>query len=255
MFLCLFILALILNARLPYIKGEKAFYFTDAGHGDASLAFNKSTALMVECLSPESDFVKDSLIPVLRQHGHPDLDAVFLTEYDSFDEDVSELISSFPVKAVYLPKGSDAKELSSLAKKQDTKLVFVTEGDSFTIDKTTVKAVFSHDGFCSYIIENEKTELLIPGNIPEKAEALLAENISSVDILKAPRHGNKGSCSENLLNLIKSGNVVVSTGRKLSDDFSERLSAFHIYSTKTCGDITVNCNSNIEIIPYKKVKK
>lgn len=250
-FLCLTILSAVINCSLPDICGEKSFYFADSGHGDATFIFNKSTAIMTECLSPEDKFIKNSVVPILRQHGQSDLDAVFLTEYDPFDENVSELIQAFPVKQIYIPHGAKCEEL----KKTGAEIIFVKAGNTFTVGEISVSVPYASEGFCSYIIVNSGSSLLVPGNMEEKEEKILTEMVSDVDILKAPRHGNKGSCSEALLDAAKPEAVIVSTGRKLSDNFSARLSSYSIYSTKTGGDITVKIENELKITPHKKVTK
>ena len=136
---------------------------------------------------------------------------------------------------------------------KDADIKFLKEGTDFTVGGINLSVLLISKGICSLTVTNGDTKLLLPGNIEAKAEALLSEKVSDVDIIKAPRHGNKASCSEALLDAAKPEAVIVSTGRKLSDDFSERLKNYSVYSTKTGGDITANCKTK-EINPYKKVK-
>ncbi|MBR6719699.1 MAG: ComEC/Rec2 family competence protein [Clostridia bacterium] len=254
-FLLLFLLSVGLNLYLPGISGDKAFYFADAGHGDSTFIFNKTTSVMAECLSPEDKFVENTVIPILRQHGHSELDALILSEYDPYNEDVTELTKNFHVKAIYIPSGAECENLSETLKQTDTEIIFVSMGDSFLVDEISITVPYSEEGFCSYIIDNSGKTLLLPGNMEEKTEKLLAEKASDVDILKAPRHGNKGSCTEELLNATRPNAVIVSTGRKLSDNFKSRLSSYDVYSTKTRGDISIATKNKIKISPYKKVTK
>jgi len=135
----------------------------------------------------------------------------------------------------------------------DTKITYVSEGSRFDINGIEISVPQNSDGILSYLIVNENTSILLPGNIKAKAEEPLSESITEVDVLKAPRHGNKGSCSSSLLEKSNPDAVIVSTGRKLSDDFKNRLKDYSVYSTKTGGDITVNCETG-KIKPYKKVK-
>ena len=251
--LILFISSLFFNSAYPFLAGEKSVYFIDSGHGDSTLVFNKDKAILIDCMSPEEGFVKDTLLPILRHHGHFNIDAVFISEYDSSEDNISELMQSFPVSAIYLPANANAKALSKVSGLYGTKICFLSEGESITVGNISVSIPFFIKDTNSYLVSNSGTDILIPGNITEAKEKLLAERIRDVHFLKAPRHGNKASCSETLLDAAKPEAVIVSTGRRLSDDFSERLKNYPIYSTKTGGDITVNCKTK-EIKPYKKVK-
>ena len=249
----LLIVALIFNNSYTFIAGEKSFYFVDAGHGDSTIVLNKDTAILIDCLSPEDRFVKDTLLPILRYHGHADIDAVFLSEYDPYDEDIKELIESFPVNAVYLPEKANSEDLRKAARSFDTKIFFLKENDSIKTGDIVVNVPYSFRRTCSFTVTNNGFNVLFPGNITEAKEKQLAKKVSDVDILKAPRHGNKGSCSITLLKATTPEAVIVSSRYALSENFSHRLSSFSVYSTKANGDIKVNAESK-KITPYKKVK-
>ena len=194
-------------------------------------------------------FTENTALPVLRHHGITSLDALIITETEYTEESINLLLEEFPVKELYLPEEADP----DLIKKDFTEIKFIKEGSNLSFGEINISSLIISEGICSLSVSNSGSTLLIPGNIEAKAEALLSEKATDVDFLKAPRHGNKGSLSEALLEKTTPEAVIVSTGRKLSDDFSKRLEKFDIYTTKVNGDITVNCKTK-EINPYKKVK-
>ena len=185
----------------------------------------------------------------MRHHGITELDALVITDEDFNEDSAFSLTDAFSVKHLYIPDGADITALQN----NDAEINFLKEGGTVSVGDIKISVLLISKGVCSISVTNGDAKLLLPGNIEAKAEALLSEKVSDVDILKAPRHGNKASCSETLLDAAKPEAVIVSTGRRLSDDFSERLKKYPVYSTKTGGDITVNCKTK-EINPYKKVK-
>ncbi len=249
------IVAIVFNANYTHLCGEETVYFTDAAHGDGTFVFNKDHAVMIECLSPENNYIESGAKTILRQHGFSGLDALFLSEIDPFDEDVSELFTTFPVKTLYFPETEETESLISLAENSGTEVKILSEGDSFTFGEIKVSVLLIRNGRCSFLVTNSDTDILIPGNITVAKERDLSKLVSECDIIKAPRHGNKDSSTAELLGQTTPKAVIVSTGRALSDDFSERLSSHNVYSTKLNGDITVKCGDDFNIIPYKKVKK
>ncbi len=250
-FLALTVIAFTANFCYPHINGEKSVYFIDSEHGDCTAILNGPHIVLADCFSPDSNFLKYSLIPFLRQKGFYSLDAVLLSEYNKYDETLSELFTTVEVKQIFMPESSDAENLKKLL--PNTGITFVSEGNHYNINGIEIFIPHKTKNICSYQIVNSDTTILLPGNIEAKTEEALSSAVSDVDILKAPRHGNKGSCSDALLEASTPESIIVSTGRKLSDDFSERLKNYPVYSTKTGGDITVNCKTK-EITSYKKVK-
>ena len=155
---------------------------------------------------------------------------------------------------MYFPETEETESLISLAENSGTEVKILSEGDSFTFGEIKVSVLLIRNGRCSFLVTNSDTDILIPGNITVAKERDLSKLVSECDIIKAPRHGNKDSCTAELLGKTTPKAVIVSTGRALSDDFSERLSNHNVYSTKLNGDITVKCGDDFNIIPYKKVK-
>lgn len=242
------IASIVFNAYIPALYGGSSFYFADSDHSDCTFIFNKNHAVMIDC-PPSGDFVKNTAIPILKHHGITELDALVITEEDFNEDSVFSLTDAFSVKHLYIPDGADITVLQN----NDAEINFLKEGGTVSVGDIKISVLLISKGVCSISVTNGDAKLLLPGNIEAKAEALLSEKVSDVDMLKAPRHGNKASCSETLLDAAKPEAVIVSTGRRLSDDFSERLKNYSVYSTKTGGDITVNCKTK-EINPYKKVK-
>ncbi len=248
--LCITILSFTLNHFYPALNGEKAVYFLDSGHGDCTVILNGSHISIIDCTSSDKDFLEYTLMPFMRQKGFYALDDVILSEYNKHDEAFSSFINTVKAERVLLPESS-SDEFS--AQFPHIKVIPLSSGQKLDLSGVILETVYESGGISSYKITVNEKSVLIPGNITAKAEKQLSDRVSDCDVLKAPRHGNKDSCSEDLLNSVTPEAIIVSTGRNLSEDFKKRLSGYKVYSTKINGDITVNCNTK-EIIPYKKVK-
>ncbi len=248
--LCL--LSLLLTFISPSVFPLEETRFLDCERGSCTIAINGSCSVMVDLESSENDFSKNTLIPYLKRNGHSSLDVLALTEYNNSDE-IIFFLQSFPVRYLILPENTKDDLLLDFAKSKGCKVIFASENDSFTIGGITLFVPYEALGKATYIIENNGGRSLVTGDINVYEEEALAESLSEsrtpIDVLIAPRNGNKGSCTASLLKSANPKSVIVSTNRNLSDNFAERLHGFNLLSTKDSGDIVLKKGM---IIPYKK---
>ncbi len=247
-----FLIFILLSYTSPLLFPERATFHLDAKRGSCTLSVSGTHSVILDISSSEKDFSIDTLIPYLKRKGHSSLDVLALTEYNN-DEEVLTFLENFPVKCLIVPENSHIPMLSDRAKYRDCRVIYASENDIYKIGGITLFVPYEALGKATYILSNDKSASLVTGNISIYEETALAENLSAkgynIDVLLAPRNGNKGSCTPELLESAKPGCVIASRSLALSEDFTKRLEGLNIMTTKDYGDITLK---NGEIIPYKK---
>lgn len=187
--------------------------FVDVGQGDAVFikAPNGKTMLL-DCGEDESF---DSLLkPFLISEGVRTLDALVASHYHSDHVGAADdVFETFLVKSLvvpdYEPKNKTKKGLLSAARKENSEVISVSEGDLLPEIDPNLKIAALHPakgGFSddendnSLVLKLEYfgTTILLTGDIEHAAERKVARNYEiETDILKVAHHGSStSSCTE-----------------------------------------------------------
>ncbi len=101
--------------------------------------------------------------------------------------------------------------------------VAVTRGDSFLIGGVKHRIVHpggegvdwgTNDGSLVMLLRHGGFSMLFTGDIERKAERALLASLGPVTVLKVPHHGGAGSCSRELLKVLRPQAALVSSGRR-----------------------------------------
>ncbi len=254
-FLNVFLASLLISYTSPAIFPEKSTSFIGEDGKISVFSVNKLTSFVLDIPS-EEDFSEDVLIPALRRSGQSSLDVLALTEYNEINDELFAFLENFEVDNLILPESTDKDLLADLSRFKNINLILASEGDSYSLGNITLSVPFEALGKASYLLDNEGNTAVITGNLRTFEEDALAEGLLSLnrsfDVLIAPRSGNKGSCTKELLDAVNPKAIIVSKNTNLSEDFSERLKDYTIIPTRDFGDITLE---NHKIKPYKEVIK
>lgn len=101
-----------------------------------------------------------------------------------------------------------------------------------------------------------ETAFLLPSDIGELTESMLASRHKDLQsgVLLAPHHGSPYSGTENFLQAVRPGTIIVSTGRGVRDDVLERYrqSGAAVFRTDLHGAVRVSTDGRrYEVVPFK----
>lgn len=256
-----FILLLGLISLRPRL--DTACTMLDVGQGECLVVEEKSGLnIMVDGGSSDiSQVGKYRMVPYLKSHGISRLDYVFLSHGDldhlsGIKEILEDENLGITIDYLVLTKFALADEsydtIVSLAKEQNVKLLYVTEGDLFELGNTVWRCLYpdveetgeGNDQSMVLVMKCRGIKMLFTGDLTEeKEQKLLTED---VDILKCGHHGSKYSTSENLLKSCKPELALISAGRNNTyghphQELLKRLEDYgcRIYCTQDSGAITV----------------
>lgn len=276
------IVIIILNFIYPVLTSKRdnlEVNFIDVGQGDSTLIRVSNKTILIDgggsSYGETFDVGEQTLFPYLLDRGINTIDYVIVSHFDSDHcQGLNFIMENMKVKnAIISDLGQESNEYNtflSLAKKQNTNLVYVKMGDIIKIGDCTIKILFPDN---EPITDNEKNNnaivfkflwknisILFTGDIEEKAEnkilSLYSDNLGELKstILKVAHHGSKTSTTKAFLEAVKPQIALIGVGE--NNNFGhpnsgviERLESIgcEIYRTDKYGEISIKFNKQIII--------
>lgn len=273
---------IILNFIYPVLTSKRdnlEINFIDVGQGDSTLIRVSNKTILIDgggsSYGETFDVGEQTLFPYLLDRGINTIDYVIVSHFDSDHcQGLNFIMENMKVKnAIISSLGQESNEYDtflSLAKKQNTNLIYVKKGDIIKIGDCTIKILFPNN---EPITDNEKNNnaivfkflwknisILFTGDIEEKAEnkilSLYSDNLEELKstILKVAHHGSKTSTTKAFLEAVKPQIALIGVGE--DNNFGhpnsgviERLESIgcEIYRTDECGEISIKFNKQIII--------
>ena len=273
---------IILNFIYPVLTSKRdnlEINFIDVGQGDSTLIRVSNKTILIDgggsSYGETFDVGEQTLFPYLLDRGINTIDYVIVSHFDSDHcQGLNFIMENMKVKnAIISSLGQESNEYDiflSLAKKQNTNLVYVKMGDIIKIGDCTIKILFPDN---EPITDNEKNNnaivfkflwknisILFTGDIEEKAEnkilSLYSDNLGELKstILKVAHHGSKTSTTKPFLEAVKPQIALIGVGE--DNNFGhpnsgviERLESIgcEIYRTDKYGEISIKFNKQIII--------
>ena len=207
-FIILIIIIMLLGFK--YFSFNIKIHFIDVGQGDSTLIItekNKKILIDTGGSTNNSSFNvgENILVPYLLNHGIQKIDYVFISHFDS-DHSLgcAKIIENIDVSSIILSEQYEEndiyKQIVSMAKKKNIKLIYVKAGNVLNIDgvKLTIlhpqkelmvdNAINNNSIVCK--MEYKSFSMLFTGDIEKEAEELLLnKNINlKADVLKVAHH-------------------------------------------------------------------
>lgn len=273
---------IILNFIYPVLTSKRdnlEINFIDVGQGDSTLIRVSNKTILIDgggsSYGETFDVGEQTLFPYLLDRGINTIDYVIVSHFDSDHcQGLNFIMENMKVKnAIISSLGQESNEYDtflSLAKKQNTNLIYVKKGDIIKIGDCTIKILFPDN---EPITDNEKNNnaivfkflwknisILFTGDIEEKAENkilnLYSDNLEELKstILKVAHHGSKTSTTKEFLEAVKPQIALIGVGE--NNNFGhpnsgviERLESIgcEIYRTDKYGEISIKFNKQIII--------
>lgn len=273
---------IILNFIYPVLTSKRdnlEINFIDVGQGDSTLIRVSNKTILIDgggsSYGETFDVGEQTLFPYLLDRGINTIDYVIVSHFDSDHcQGLNFIMENMKVKnAIISSLGQESNEYDtflSLAKKQNTNLIYVKKGDIIKIGDCTIKILFPDN---EPITDNEKNNnaivfkflwknisILFTGDIEEKAEnkilSLYSDNLEELKstILKVAHHGSKTSTTKAFLEAVKPQIALIGVGE--DNNFGhpnsgviERLESIgcEIYRTDKYGEISIKFNKQIII--------
>ena len=273
---------IILNFIYPVLTSKRdnlEINFIDVGQGDSTLIRVSNKTILIDgggsSYGETFDVGEQTLFPYLLDRGINTIDYVIVSHFDSDHcQGLNFIMENMKVKnAIISSLGQESNEYDtflSLAKKQNTNLIYVKKGDIIKIGDCTIKILFPNN---EPITDNEKNNnaivfkflwknisILFTGDIEEKAEnkilSLYSDNLEELKstILKVAHHGSKTSTTKPFLEAVKPQIALIGVGK--DNNFGhpnsgviERLESIgcEIYRTDKYGEISIKFNKQIII--------
>ena len=280
--ICL-IVVIVANFTFPIMASKRnnlEVNFIDVGQGDSTLIRVSNKTILIDgggsSYGETFDVGEMTLFPYLLDRGIRTIDYVIVSHFDSDHcQGLNFVMENMKVKnAIISILGQESSEYEtflSLAKKQNTNLIYVKKGDTIRIGKSTIKILFPDN---EPITDNEKNNnalvfkfmwknisILFTGDIEEKAENkilnLYEDNLEELraTILKVAHHGSKTSSTKQFLEAVKPKIALIGVGE--DNNFGhpnsgviERLESIgcKIYRTDKCGEISIRFDKQVKII-------
>lgn len=259
---CICFLALVVcigavSCTAPLQDGEMRFTFLDLRAGESSVLQCGQLSALIDCGGPTSFF---PINVFLKQQGIQTLDALFLTHpHDDHIGAAEQIIQHYKPRTVYLcplPDGADDFEaICQAAAAYDSQIKVLKVGDQLRLGEAKIEVLapnsqaYSDLNNYSLVLKviHQDHSLLLCGDAhgSSEAEMLLAGYDLDSDVIKIAHHGSASSSTQEFLEAVSPRYALVSNaiGSQNTLDLSVRLRLLNvgceIYTTKSCGNITV----------------
>lgn len=222
-----FISAIIIILRF---NNSFAAYFLDVGQGDSIfIRSGKNTFLVDGGSSDEKSLYDYTLEPFLLSNGVAKIDYVVVSHPDN--DHISAIVDMMEKDKIKIgtlvvsgtPEDDEAfLELYTLADKNGTDVMVMKKGDVISDGSVRLECIYPskdcvvadrNDGSLVLEVTYNDFSMLLTGDISEKTEKVIQDELSSVDVLKVAHHGSgESSCSEFLVK-IRPEIAVISCGK------------------------------------------
>jgi len=214
--------ALLFNLDRPSVEGFQV-HVVDVGQGLAVLVLSEHQTLLYDTggeVSESLSMFEAAVLPYLHGQGRRTIDTLVISHADAdHAAGAADVVRRFPDINVY-----SSAPLSSL---KDTASSRCEAGKRWSDGQ--VHFSFLHPGAsdrgsendlsCVLLIHQGASRVLLPGDIEQQGELLLAARMASTDssfpvsLIVAPHHGSTTSSTEMLLELLKPEHVVFPAGK------------------------------------------
>lgn len=276
------IIIVLLNFIVPILTSKRnslEINFIDVGQGDSTLIRVNNKNILIDgggsLDSNNFDTGEKILFPYLLDRGIYAIDYVIVSHFDADHcQGLEYVMKNMKVKhAIISGLGQESNEYNTfinLAKKQNTKIIYVKKGDIIKIKDATIEILYPNN---EKIVENPKNNnaivckvewrkfsILFTGDIEEKAERKILQmyendlEILKSSILKVGHHGSKTSSTEEFIQAVNPKIALIGVGKNNkfghpNSGVIERLEKIgcKIYRTDRKGEITIKMNKKVQI--------
>ncbi len=242
-------------------KNNLAIHMLDVGQGQCILVENHGKYILVDCGSSDvKGCAGRRVIPCLKYYGISQLDAVFVTHFDSDHYNgVADIIDdgTIEIKRIYyggieegMPEVIESKIPGS---KLYSGAVLSWDGAAIKVYNPDMNYLYQDENAASLVFSLEKDGfcVLFTGDLDGKIEEKVTEEIKRMGtpgftLLQVAHHGSKNSSTAQFLEYIHPRMSMISCGARNfyghpNPETLDRLAAVDadIYDTAHCGEITV----------------
>ncbi len=256
-----FCAVMLITLMRPALNGEMVFTVLDVGQGQCCVAELGGGAMVIDCGSTSTDDSGRIAADYLYGLGESGIDLLVLTHFHADHVNgATELMARIPVAAVAMPIPAEedawtAERIISLAERQNTDIIFVTEDTTFSSGDTAVTLyapvgddTYENERGVTVLLTEQDYDVLVTGDAGMETEIILSRTKSLPDIetLVVGHHGSRYSTSLTLLNRVTPEIAIISVGEDNvyghpAPEVLERLESFGItiYRTDRNGSVTV----------------
>lgn len=276
------IIIILLNFIVPILASKRnnlEINFIDVGQGESTLIRVNNKNILIDgggsLDSDNFDTGEKILFPYLLDRGIYAIDYVIVSHFDADHcQGLDYVMKNMKVKnAIISGLGQESNEYNTfikLAKKQNTKIIYVKKGDIIKIKDAIIEILYPDN---EKIVENPKNNnaivckvewrkfsILFTGDIEEKAERKILKmyenNLEKLksSILKVGHHGSKTSSTKEFIQAVNPKIALIGVGKNNkfghpNSGVMERLEMIgcKIYRTDKSGEITIKMNKKVQI--------
>lgn len=263
------------DSMIAFVPGnnDMRISYIDVGQGDSEfIELPNGKTILIDA---STNSAGNDVVNYIKSLGYSSIDYVVGTHpHEDHIGGLDDVINSFDVKNVYMPKVSvDTKTFEDVLDAIDNKGLKITTAKAGTsiIDDDNLKVnivspvadTYNEINDYSAVIRIEYGEnsFLFTGDAEAYAESLITENVSA-DVLKVGHHGSSTSSTNEFLDKVSPSIAIISCGKDNKyghphDETLEKLSkrGIDVYRTDKDGtiiinsdgkNITVDCKGNSE---------
>lgn len=208
-------------------------YFLDVGQGDSIFIRSGENTFLVDGGSSDEKSLYDyTLEPFLLSEGVSKIDYVFVTHPDN--DHMSAIVDMMEKNKIKIdtlvvsgtPEDDEGfSKLYALADKNGTDVMVMKKGDVISDGSIRMKCIYPlnahseldrNDGSVVLEVNYQEFSMLLTGDISEKTEKAIFDEISQVDVLKVAHHGSGDSSCDEFLEKVKPEVAIISCGKNNS---------------------------------------
>ncbi|NVJ27297.1 DNA internalization-related competence protein ComEC/Rec2 [Myxococcus sp. AM011] len=270
--------ALVAAALVPRLAPEPGLRvtFLSVGQGDAVVLSSRGHHALVDGGgSPNgADTGVRFVLPYLRHQNISNLELAVLSHpHPDHALGLISTLKEIPTARLWLPAGDEGGPLSRqvVAAARDASVETVEAGHpSLRLGEATLEVLGPpgaeerellegvNDRSVVLRVRHGDVTVLLPGDMEHDAEALLADTLDPVTVLKAPHHGSRTSSTQALVDRIKPRHVVFCVGRRNRFGFPHpevearyRAAGSECWRTDIDGAVTVESDGrDVRLVPH-----
>jgi len=210
--------ALLLTAFTPRIG--LTLTAVDVGQGQSIVVADGSATAVIDCGGNYS--AASHTAAFLQTSADEVVELLILTHFHSDHAGgIIELMTRVHVETLVIPESAEplAEPILAYAAATGTQIVTVREPMSITFGTSQISlyppyGVDDNEACLTILITNGTWDALITGDMPDKTELLLIENVDlpDIEVLIAGHHGSRYASSEDLLDVVTPELAIISVG-------------------------------------------